>query len=165
MLASWGIGGGGGRFACIGGFWLLLPKFGGGPGGGGGMYGSGICSGAPSGGGGPPCACPISAACCASRASVLRHRSPSSWLKEDMLPVRVLRCRSRLLASRSAAASSSFRRRSVTCRPSLCILTLTDTGGETMLSSRLLLRLDGDPDETATAAAPPARAASPAELR
>lgn len=146
-----------------------LAKFGGGPAGGGGIVGSGMRmgppGGGPRGGGGsellPPCA--ISWACCASRAAVLRQRSLLSSPRELRLSSRFLRCLSLRLASRSAAASSSFSLRKVTCRPSLCILTLTETGGEATLPSRLLLRwlwsrFDGEPVETAVAAAAPASA-------
>jgi len=143
-------------------------KFGGGPGGGGGMVGSGMRRGAPPGGGpgggggrgAAPCA--ISCACCASRASVLRQWLLPMSLNELLLPFLFLRCLSFRLASRSAAASSSFSRLSVTCRPSLCIFTLTETGDAT-LPSRLLRRwlwslFDGEPVDTAVAAAPPASA-------
>lgn len=77
------------------------------------------------------------------------------WLEDLMAPSRRYRCprggppspselrlearrlrRSCLRASRPAAASSSLSRRSVTCRPSLCIFTCTLTGGLLGLSGR-----------------------------
>ena len=140
------------------------PKVGGGPGGGGGIVGSGMRRGAPGiGGGGGIEDCPICCACCASKASVLRQRSPPNSPSELLLPSRFFRCLSFLLASRSAAASSSFSLLSVTCLPSLCILTLTETGGEATPLSRLLRRFpfplrDGEPFEIAEASAPPASA-------
>lgn len=84
-------------------------------------------------------------ACWRSSSSTRRHRSPLPSLpdSEPVLPVRrreLLLSRRRV--SRFAAASSSVSLLRVTCRPSLCIFTFTDTGGEATCSSRrgLLLR-------------------------
>ena len=86
----------------------------------------------------------ICSCCWRSSSSTRRQRSllPSLPDRELTLP---LRRRELLLslrfASRLAAASSSVSLRRVTCRPSLCTLSLTEVGGESVFSWRCLLVL------------------------
>lgn len=83
-------------------------------------------------------------ACWRSISSTRRHLSePAPSPPERELALPRLRDPRRSLDRRFdsllAAASSSVNFRRVTCRPSLCILTLTDTGGDDTSSRRSLL--------------------------